>query len=48
MPKNAQNFTTQEFWSNFFKSKQVDASGATSELEPFEWYADFEDLVPHF
>ena len=46
--KHSKNFQTQEFWSEFFKSKQINADNTESEMEPFEWYADYEDLLPHF
>ena len=45
-PKHAQKFQTQDFWSNFFKAKQIDSENKESDLESFEWYADFEDLLP--
>jgi len=45
--KHSKNFQTQEFWSDFFKSKQINANSEVSELDTFEWYADFETLLPH-
>ena len=30
------------------KAKQINANNEASDLESFEWYADFEDLLPHF
>ena len=48
LPKETQKFQTQDFWSNFFKSKQINENNETSDMEAFEWYADFEDLIPHF
>ena len=47
LPKQTQKFQTQDFWSNFFKAKQVNENNEESDLESFEWYADFEDLIPH-
>ena len=47
-PKHAKNFQTQDFWSEFFKAKQINNDGTDTELDSFEWYADFEDLLPHF
>ena len=46
--KDSEKFQTQEFWSNFFKSKQINANNESTDMESFEWYADFEDLMPHF
>ena len=46
--KHAQKFQTQEFWSEFFKAKQINADNESTDMESFEWYADFEDLLPHF
>ena len=47
-PKHAKKFQTQDFWSDFFKAKQYRGGNSeSSDLESFEWYADFEDLLPH-
>ena len=46
--KKSENFQTQEFWSNFFKSKQINANSEVEDMGTFEWYADFETLLPHF
>ena len=41
------DFQTKEFWSDFFKGKQINEDNQSSDMESFEWYADFEDLLPH-
>ena len=46
--KKAEAYQTQEWWSNFFKAKQINSNNEESSLDSFEWYADFEDLLPHF
>jgi len=46
--KHSKNYQTKEFWSDFFKAKQIDKDSKETDLETFEWYADFEDLLPHF
>ena len=44
----AKKFQTKDFWSDFFKAKQIDDQNQSTDMESFEWYADFEDLLPHF
>ena len=46
--KHSKKFQTQQFWSDFFKAKQINANNETEDMESFEWYAEFVDLLPHF